>query len=84
MTEEDVRLKLQDIFRRIFDDDTIEISSSTTADDIEEWDSLNQIKIILAAEQEFGKSLNARKISTFDDVGDMIRYLHQIVNGNEG
>lgn len=79
MTREDVRLRLQDIFRNVFDDDSIELTDSTNADDIEEWDSLNQIKIILAAEEKFGHSLNARKISTFENVGDMIDYLVEVV-----
>jgi acyl carrier protein len=79
MTREDVRLRLQGIFRKVFDDESIEIADATTADDIEEWDSLNQIKIILAAEEAFGHSLNARKISTFDNVGDMIDYLVDVI-----
>jgi acyl carrier protein len=81
MTREEVRRKLEAIFRKIFDDDSIELSDATTADDIEEWDSLNQIKIILAAEEDFGHSLNARKINNFENVGDMIGYLEEVVNG---
>lgn len=78
MSREDVRLRLQGIFQKIFDDDSIELSDATTADDIEEWDSLNQIKIILAAEEAFGHTLNARKIGTFDNVGEMIDYLLEV------
>ncbi len=79
MTEEQVREKLQGIFRDIFDDDSIVLTRTTSADDIEEWDSLNQIKIILKAEEVFGQPLNARKISTFENVGDMIDYLVEVV-----
>lgn len=82
MTREDMRLRLQGIFQKVFDDDSIQLSDTTTADDIEEWDSLNQIKIILAAEEAIGHSLNARKISTFENVGDMIDYLVGIVGGD--
>jgi acyl carrier protein len=82
MTREDVRLRLQGIFRKIFDDETIELTDAMTADDVEEWDSLNQIKIILAAEEAFGLSLNARKISTFENVGDMIDYLEEVVQAS--
>lgn len=78
MSREDVRLRLQGIFQKIFDDDSIVLSDATTADDIEEWDSLNQIKIILAAEEAFGHTLNARKIGTFDNVGEMIDYLLEV------
>lgn len=83
MTREDVRIRLQGIFQKVFDDDSIELSDATTADDIEEWDSLNQIKIILAAEEVFGESLNARKIGTFENVGDMIDYLLEVTGGAE-
>ena len=41
-----ILVKLQNIFRVIFDDDSIMLNSNTTAEDIEEWDSLNQIRII--------------------------------------
>jgi len=83
MNREDVRLRLQGVFRKIFDDDTIELHDGTTADDIEEWDSLNQIKIILNAEESFGTSLNARKIGTFENVGEMIDYLLDVTGGGE-
>jgi acyl carrier protein len=75
MTSEEILDKLQGVFRNIFDDDSIVLSAATTADDIEEWDSLNQIKIILACEQVFKTKLNARRINTLENVGQMIDYL---------
>jgi acyl carrier protein len=75
MTNEEILDKLQGVFRNIFDDDSIVLTAATTADDIEEWDSLNQIKIILACEQVFKTKLNARKINTLENVGQMIDYL---------
>jgi acyl carrier protein len=75
MTRDEVLERLTSVFRSIFDDDSITLKDSTTANDIEEWDSLNQIKIILASEQAFGLRLNARKISTFANVGDMVEYV---------
>lgn len=73
------RTQIQDqltlIFRSIFDDDTIVLRSDTSAADIEEWDSLNQIKIVLACEQVFKVKLNARKVSNLENVGQMIEYL---------
>ena len=75
MSETDVLNKLTGVFRTVFDDDTIKLTRASTAADIEEWDSLNQIKIILAAEQAFGLKLNARKINSFANAGDMADYL---------
>ena len=51
------------------------LTEASTSDDHEEWDSLNQIKIILAAEQAFGLKLNARKVNALNNVGEMVDYV---------
>lgn len=84
MNQSDVISKLTTVFRSVFDDDTISLTRASTAADIEEWDSLNQIKIILAAEQAFGMKLNARKINSFANVGDMVDYLVEEVANRPG
>ena len=70
-----ILIKLQNIFRVIFDDDSIKLNSNTTAEDIEEWDSLNQIRIILACEKEFTVKLNPREINDFVNIGEMVEHL---------
>ena len=70
-----ILIKLQNIFRGIFDDDSIKLNSNTTAEDIEEWDSLNQIRIILACEKEFTVKLNPRQVNDFSNIGDMVEHL---------
>ena len=70
-----ILIKLQNIFRIIFDDDSIKLNSNTTAEDIEEWDSLNQIRIILACEKEFFVKLNPREINDFVNIGEMVEHL---------
>ena len=70
-----ILIKLQSIFRVIFDDDSIKLNSNTTAEDIEEWDSLNQIRIILACEKEFSVNLNPREINEFVNIGEMVEHL---------
>ena len=70
--------RLTDVFRDVFDDEEIMLTPNSTADDIEEWDSLNQIKIILACEKEFNIKLNARDINTLENVGAMLNYLTKI------
>ena len=84
MNQSDVISKLTTVFRSVFDDDTITLTRASTSADIEEWDSLNQIKIILAAEQAFGLKLNARKINSFANVGDMVDYLTEEVAKRPG
>ena len=70
-----ILIKLQNIFRVIFDDDSIKLNLNTTAEDIEEWDSLNQIRIILACEKEFSVKLNPREINDFVNIGEMVEHL---------
>ncbi len=80
MTRDQILDMLTGIFRSIFDDESLILTPQTNAEDIEEWDSLNQIKIILACEQVFQKRLNARKINTLDNVGEMLDYLEAELN----
>ena len=70
-----ILIKLQNIFRVIFDDDSIKLNTNTTAEDIEEWDSLNQIRIILECEKEFLVKLNPREINDFVNIGEMVEHL---------
>ena len=70
--------KLENIFQIIFDDEQIKLSDETTASDIEEWDSLNQIKIILACEKEFLVKLNPREINSFSNVKEMVKHLYTL------
>ena len=70
--------RLTNVFQDVFDDDSIVLTEISTADDIEEWDSLNQIKIILACEKEFDIKLNARDINTLENVGAMLDHLRKL------
>ena len=54
MKDDEILKRLNEVFCDVMDDEAIVLSHSTNASDIEEWDSLNQIKIILACEKEFG------------------------------
>ena len=70
--------RLTNVFQDVFDDDSIVLTENSTADHIEEWDSLNQIKIILACEKEFDIKLNARDINTLENVGAMLDHLRKL------
>jgi acyl carrier protein len=64
--------KLQAIFQDVFDDETIILTRETTARDIEEWDSLAQINIIVACEAEFKIKFNLNDIAALINVGGMV------------
>ena len=71
MSREEVFVKLNEVFQDVFDDDTITVTDKTTADDIEEWDSLEHINLIAAVEQEFGMKFNMGQVVSMKNVGEM-------------
>lgn len=73
-----VRDRLNRVFRDVFDNDEIEISDGMTAADIEDWDSLNHITLVVAVEREFKIRLNAADAAKLDNVGAMINYLLKV------
>lgn len=71
MTREEVFGKLNEVFRDVFDDESITVTETTTADDIEEWDSLEHINLLAAVEQEFGMKFNMGQVVSMKNVGEM-------------
>jgi len=72
MTREEVFATLTDIFREVFDDDDIELTDATTADDIEDWDSLEQINLVVACEKKFNVKFDMKEIQSLKNVGEMV------------
>ena len=72
MTEQAILEAVQEIFRDNFDDDTLEITRATCADDIEDWDSLEQINLLTAMEKQFGVKFKLEDVRGLANVGDMI------------
>lgn len=64
--------RLNEVFRNVFDDDDIVVDRDTTADDIEDWDSLEHIRLIGAVEREFGVKFSMKEVSTMKNVGEMM------------
>lgn len=69
----DFTTRLTDVFRLTFDDETIELRDSMTADDIELWDSVSHIQLVFAIEDEFGIHLSTKDLENARNVGDMIQ-----------
>lgn len=72
MNRNDVVKRLTQVFRDVFDDDSIVISDSTTSADIEDWDSIEHINLVDAVEKEFGLRFKMREVSGMKNVGEMI------------
>ena len=72
MTHNEILGKLQLIFRDIFDDDTVVVTDATTAEDIEDWDSLTHLQLIAAVEDKFNIHFSLGEINNFANVGAMV------------
>ncbi|HMK36645.1 MAG TPA: acyl carrier protein [Desulfomonilaceae bacterium] len=69
-----IRERLNEVFKEVFEDD-IEIYDEMTAKDVEEWDSLTHITLVVAIEAEFNVRLNAAEVGKLENVGEMITLL---------
>lgn len=77
MTDSELLEKIQDIMRDILDLDDLVISKETSADDVEEWDSLSNINIVVAMEKEFGVKFALGELQQLQNIGEMIDLLHE-------
>jgi len=73
MTFNDVFKKFNEIFIDVLDDEEIVLKESSTANDIEEWDSLSHIQLIVNIEKEFGVNFTALEMENYSNVGEMCR-----------
>lgn len=72
MTKEEIYSRLNEVFRDVFDDDTIEVGPETNSEDIEDWDSLEHINLVAAVEQEFGIKFTMAQVVGMKNVGEMV------------
>ena len=71
MNREQVMERLTEIFRDVFDDESIVLTVNTSAKDIEDWDSLEQINLIAAVEKAFRMRFTMKEVSGMKNVGEM-------------
>ena len=77
MNKKNIKEKLQSVFIDVFEDDDLTISNSTNSDDIEEWDSLNHIALVLSIEKCFNIRFITGEVQSLKDVGEMIQLLEE-------
>lgn len=68
---------LEPIFRTVFDDPAITLTRSTTADDIEDWDSLTHMNLVIAVELAFKLKFALGELQTLKNVGDMLDLINK-------
>ncbi len=64
--------KLTNVFREVFDDDTLTLHDEMTADDVDAWDSLSHVNLMIAIELAFGIEFKQSEIQSFNNVGELI------------
>jgi acyl carrier protein len=78
---ENVRERLQEVFRDIFDDPTLVLRDDMTAQDIEGWDSLTHINLIIAVERKFGIKFATAEISRTKEPGQNVGSFIRLTEG---
>lgn len=72
MERKEILEKLTEIFRDVMDNDEIVLEENTTAEDIEEWDSLAHVQLIEKIEAVFGVKFSAKEMMSWDEVGELV------------
>jgi acyl carrier protein len=73
----DIEQRLTNVFRDVFNDDTLTIRPDLTASDVEDWDSLSHIDMITAVEREFAIRLTTGEVSSMKNVGDLMTLIQR-------
>lgn len=69
--------ELQEIFREVFDDASLVITPETSAMDIEAWDSLSHLRLVMAMEAEFRIQFDFEELNALRNVGEMMVMIQQ-------
>lgn len=77
MERKEIYSKLKEIFIDVLDLDEVELTDETSANDIEEWDSLSHIQLIVAIEKTFGIKFTSLEIMKWKNVGEMVSTMEE-------
>lgn len=67
-----IKEELVDIFEDVMDADDVELTDETTANDVEEWDSLSHVRLIIAIERHYGIKFSNAEIEGLKKFGDIV------------
>lgn len=79
MSREEILEKVNEVFREVFEDDSIIVKDDTTADDIEDWDSLMHITLVSEIENAFGFKFKMKDVVGMKNVGEMLDIIKEAV-----
>jgi acyl carrier protein len=81
MKREEVLKILTSIFQNNFDDEKIKLTDATSSVDIEDWDSLEQINLVVAVQDAFKIKFNIEEVNSMNNVGEMVDFIMKKVKG---
>ena len=81
MEQQEILKQVNKIFIDVLDNEDIVLHNETSADDIEEWDSLNHIQLVVAIEKHFKQRFTSREIQNWKNVGEMCGAIESRLKG---
>ena len=72
MERQEIINQVTGIFKDVLDNDDITLTDATTAGDVEDWDSLNHIQLVVAIEKHFKIRFTAKEIHSWQNVGELV------------
>lgn len=82
MTQDEIYHQLTAIFRSVLGEDGIKLTAATTADDIEAWDSMNHIFLLVEIERRFHVKFQAAEMEELKNVGELVSLLQAKLRSN--
>jgi acyl carrier protein len=77
MTDAEILAGLTDIFRDVFDDDSVHINEASSAEDFDEWDSLSNVNLMVATEMRFGVRFKTSEVEGLKNVGELMALIRK-------
>ncbi len=64
--------KIRDVLADVVDDPSLQISETTTAEDVPDWDSINHVKLLIGIESDLGFRFETQEVSGLKNIGELI------------
>jgi len=77
MTRAEINHKLGGVLQQVFDNPSLVFADTTTANDVEGWDSVMHVSVIVAVEKAFGVRFSTKEVKSLANVGDFVRLIEK-------